>query len=179
MKITTSTVTKHTITGGLRAEGLGTLDPISVIEEDFAPGQGKVTISCFGEAWQYYWGAMGEHHTLRSFFLKADVRYLAGKLAPGTPAEVEATDGLEALMYKEVVRQRRADYISRDKARDLWGLVGAYDRRWDGDGLLFELFGDEYWYCLPRVKNPQYEYLCDIILAVKAAFKQLTEEKQT
>ena len=181
MKVTTSTVTKHLIAGAMRAEGLGTLDTIAVVEEDFAPGRGAIVISCFGKAWSYGWGAMGEHHNIRSFFLKADVHYLAGKLAPGMPAEIDADndDALIATLQKAILKARRRDNLTCSRARDLWDLSVNYDRRWNGDSLLFEVLGDEYWYETPQVKNPEYEYLCDIILAVKAAFKQLTEEKQT
>lgn len=126
-------------------------------------------------------GAMGQHHNIRSFFLKADVHYLAGKLAPGMPAEIDADndDALIAAIQKKILKDRRKDDITRSTARELWDLSVKYSRRWDGDGLLFEVLGDEYWYETPQVKNPEYEYLCDIISAVKAAFKQLTEEKQT
>lgn len=55
------------------------LDPINVYWEDFGDGRGQVTITCYGEAWTAYWGAMPEP-TVREFFLKADDDYIANRL---------------------------------------------------------------------------------------------------
>lgn len=55
------------------------LDAIQVYWEDFGQNRGRVTITCYGEAWTAYWGAMPEQ-TVREFFLKADVGYIANRL---------------------------------------------------------------------------------------------------
>ena len=59
--------------------GSENLDPIKVYWEDFGERRGQVTITCWGEAWTAYWGAMPEL-TIREFFLKADVDYIANRL---------------------------------------------------------------------------------------------------
>ena len=59
------------------------LDPIDVIFLDHKPGQGRIIVRVYSQAWTAWWGAMGEHHTVRSFFLKCDAQYLAGYLLQG------------------------------------------------------------------------------------------------
>ena len=58
---------------------LKTLDPVSVYWEDFGPGQGRVTITCYGEAWTAYWPAMGDR-TVAKFFSDCDDDYLVNRL---------------------------------------------------------------------------------------------------
>ena len=59
------------------------LDPIRVVMEDSSPGKGMVTISCYGQAWSTFWGAMG-NNTVADFVRKMDAGYIAGKLS-GAP----------------------------------------------------------------------------------------------
>ena len=56
------------------------LDPIQVYWEDFEPGRGRVTFTCFGSAWTVYFGAMGKD-TIREFFAKADTSYLVNRIS--------------------------------------------------------------------------------------------------
>lgn len=56
------------------------LDPINVYWEDFSPGKGQITITCYGSAWTAYWGAMGEDRKIRAFFLSCDTPYLTNRL---------------------------------------------------------------------------------------------------
>lgn len=65
-----------------RIEGAPALDPILVITQEWDPGQGRIIIECYGQAWSAYWGAMGSQD-LASFVAGADVAYLAERLAPG------------------------------------------------------------------------------------------------
>lgn len=55
------------------------LDPIQVFWVDFNPGQGQVTINCYGEAWTAYWGAMGGRN-VKQFFKECDLDYLTNRL---------------------------------------------------------------------------------------------------
>lgn len=59
------------------------LDPIDVIFLDASPGRGRIIVRCYSQAWTAWWGAMGEHHTVRTFFLSCDVQYLVGYLLHG------------------------------------------------------------------------------------------------
>ena len=167
MKITESTVKKITITN------VQDLDPVSVIAEDFGPGQGKITITCFGEAWSHYWSHMGETNKLADFFCSCDEHYLARKLKTGIKSEVDDDDpdALTELMRKEIIKDRREGDISKETARERWDRAENYDSRLDGHELLYEVFGDEYWYCTPKMPNPDYQYLCRIIKAVQAALR--------
>ncbi len=54
------------------------LDPITVFYQDFEPGKGQITITCYGEAWTAYWGAMGKG--ILQFFKMADQGYLVNRL---------------------------------------------------------------------------------------------------
>jgi hypothetical protein len=56
------------------------LDPITVITRDFAPGKGQLLVECYGEAWSAWWGSMGPENDVRRFVLQADADYVATKL---------------------------------------------------------------------------------------------------
>lgn len=78
----------------IKAEGL---DPIHVYWRDIGPGQGSVVIECWGAAWAWYWGGMGEC-SIREFFARVDARYLVEKLGH-TPFLMQ--------------RKRDKDYLAR------------------------------------------------------------------
>ena len=56
------------------------VDPIWVYVHDCAPGQGMVTVCCYGTAWTAYWGSMG-NKTVREFLARCDPDYLCKNLA--------------------------------------------------------------------------------------------------
>lgn len=179
MTVERYTVEKLLIRNAPVSDGLGTLDPVSVIVEDFGPGAGKITITCFGEAWSNYWGSMGEQHTLMSFFLKCDSDYLVRKLKGGIEHEIRYLDAerMEKDLKAEIVRLRRQDDLTHEQAREYWNdACGVGVDESDYSGIYADVFGDEWWYRLPRKPNPDYEYLTRIVQAVKAGFKQLQEQ---
>ena len=59
------------------------LDPIDVIFMDHSPGRGRIIVRVYSQAWTAWWGAMGEQHTVRTFFMKCDAPYLVGYLIQG------------------------------------------------------------------------------------------------
>lgn len=73
MAVTKSTVLRIEITDAPR------LDPIRVYVENYEPGKGRITISCYDAAWVGYWGAMG-YCTVEQFFTECSAEYLAGNL---------------------------------------------------------------------------------------------------
>lgn len=73
MRIAQSTATRIELTEVPR------LDPIRIYLEDYEPGRGRITISCYDAAWVGYWGAMGGR-TIAQFFISCDAEYLAGNL---------------------------------------------------------------------------------------------------
>ena len=173
MKIAKTTVEKLVITE------VKNLDPISVIVEDFGPGQGKITITCFGDAWSHYWSHMGETNKLADFFCSCDEHYIARKLKNGIEDTISDDDpeALTRLLRGEIIKDRRLGDITREVARDYWDRAENYDAEFDGHELLYEVLGDEFWYRTPKKPNPDYEYLCLIIKTVQKAFKsQLSKE---
>ena len=182
MKISETNVRKLIITDAPMPEGRGVLDPISVYIEDFGPGAGKITITCFGEAWSHYWSHMGEQHTLATFFSKCDQHYLAGKLKNGIDHIIRDDDpaSVEQALKRKIIERRLEDSFDKETARGLWNEVEYMAEGIAGNAigdseseLLFHLFGDEWWHCLPKKTNPAYEYLCQIIKTVQAALRQL------
>lgn len=74
--ITTLTINKVDNFTVIGAEGC---DPIQTYWADSGPGAGYVTITCSGEAWTAYFGAMNGK-TIQQFFAEADTDYMVGKL---------------------------------------------------------------------------------------------------
>lgn len=151
------------------------LDPIRVTLEDIGPGQGRINIECYGQAWANYWGGMGKD-TIGEFVAGCDIHYIAGKLS-SIPAQVFDPDKLIESLKRDIFKERRRRWISKDKARDLYcdidnmDLPNSVDGLWHMADTLTELLGDEWWYRLPEKDNPDYTYLTRIITAVKSALK--------
>ncbi len=76
MNIEITTVEMMEIIGAPR------LDRIKVITEDFARGQGQITIVCYGRAWTSFWGGMGSGD-IASFVTSMDAEYVASNLLHG------------------------------------------------------------------------------------------------
>lgn len=72
-------------TDALRIPEQPGLDPITCYFEDYAPGRGRITIACYGDAWTAAWGAMG-NRTVREFVASAPPDYLACSMLELTPA---------------------------------------------------------------------------------------------
>lgn len=97
------------------------LDPITVYLKDHGPGRGEITITCFGESWTNFWGAMGKE-TIRQFFATAETDYLMKKLGapldPGTAKDAKeygVTDPreLERIEEKWERWKSKNEYITR------------------------------------------------------------------
>jgi hypothetical protein len=58
------------------------LDPVRVIFENYAPGRGRVIVTCWDRAWVAAWSAMGGGTTER-FFLSCTPDYLVSNLNAG------------------------------------------------------------------------------------------------
>lgn len=164
MNIERSVVTKLTITG------LPDLDPVHVFIDDMNANRGRVTITCFDESWSHYWGSIGSA-TITEFFCSCDEHYLAHKFATGIKDGIVDTDAIERDARAKVCKMRREDRMDKNKARDLFDEVrdaDFYDLN-SNSNLLYEVYGDEWWDCLPGKPNPDYEYLCRIVRTVKEA----------
>jgi len=168
MKILQEAIRKLTITEVER------LDPISVYLEDFGAGQGKITITCFDESWTAYWGGMG-NRTISEFVRSCDNHYLAKNLSK-IPSEINDPTHLCQDMLKNILSKRKALELNETDAREYFDNIKFYSDHSDSEGIMNEhglltvCYGDEWWYCLPKKPNPDYEYLCRIITAA-ASFK--------
>jgi hypothetical protein len=162
------------------------LDPIAIYLEDQGPGCGKITITCYGQSWTSYWGAitcygqswtsywgaMGEGHTIATFISSCNNQYLANKLSD-VKSMVNDPDKLLEDMKKIILTKRKELELNEKDARDYYDEVEFSDAEsiMANHDLLYKVYGDEWWCCLPKSPNPEYEYLDRIITAVKEALK--------
>lgn len=145
------------------------LDPIAVYLEDQGTGQGKITITCYGQAWTSFWGAMGKR-TISEFVSSSDNQYLAKNLS-SVPYEINDVDKLVKDLKRVILKNRRSEEINATDARIQFDSVLADDIM-DNHGLLNDVYGDEWWYNIPKKPNPDYLYLFKILDAVKEALSK-------
>lgn len=148
---------------------------INAFFENYGEGRGKVTIESDGDAWSYFWGAMGEDHTIKSFFLKAGTDYLVKKFHMGIDTTItdESMEALQEAAKQFILAARKNEEISKEEAYFKWEHMNVIDDRGvdlNADNLYY-IFGDEYWNDLPQIPNPKYQYLCQIVDSVKEAIK--------
>lgn len=98
MIVKESTVTRIEITEAPR------LDPIRVYLENYEPGKGRITISCYDAAWVGYWGGMSGD-TIEAFLCRCDAGYLASNLS--SAASLRAGKNHDAYLIRiiEAVQQ--------------------------------------------------------------------------
>lgn len=173
MKIEETTVTKLIITDVPR------LNAVAVYLEDHGPQRGKMTITCCGDAWSYFWGKMGAGYDMRKFFLSCDVNYLANKLRGSAPTYEPDPDKLEAEARRHVIYYRRDGSLDKDEAREKYDLAGELCDLWhemNGHSeafmkAMYKIFGDDWYECVPEKPHHQYEYLCRIVKTVQDALR--------
>lgn len=173
MKIEETTVTKLVITD------VPDLDPVAVYVEDLGPQRGKMTITCFDDAWSYFWGAMGVGRDMRNFFISCDVDYLANKFRGRAPRHETDTDKIEAEAKRHILEHRRDGSFSKEEAREKYELAEELRALWsemNGHSEAFmdamhKIFGDDWYECVPEKPHHQYEYLCRIVKTVQEALR--------
>lgn len=172
MKIITTTITKYELIG------IDHLDPITIILEDLGPRTGRLTISCYGEAWTAYWGGMGER-PLIDFLLSCNVDYVSDKLFTGEKYAPDF-DGFYDKEVRELLRIRRNYLITKQDAARLWDLLQEQGRVDDysqiDSEVALRLIGDEWWICVEQKTTEKYKYLKRIVTAVLDALKRIKEE---
>ncbi|MBN5091718.1 hypothetical protein JY465_04490 [Stenotrophomonas maltophilia] len=62
--------------------GRNGLDPINVFVQDYQLGRGRIVVTCYGQAWCGFWGAMGDR-TVMQFVATCDADYVAGNMLSG------------------------------------------------------------------------------------------------
>lgn len=167
-------VLAFTITGAKR------LDPVRVMIENYEPGKGRITITCYGRAWTAAWFAMGGD-TVQDFIKRVSNEYLIGCLAPRLESTVD-DDNEENLTFvkSQIIKLRREQEIEAYVAREMWieaenaENVKANCCDFLVGGRLLELFGDDPWYARwPMVPNHEYQYLEQILNAVRAGLNEM------
>ncbi|WP_313129473.1 hypothetical protein [Pseudescherichia vulneris] len=154
--------------------GAERLDPVRVMIENYEPGKGRITITCYGQAWTGAWFAMGGD-SVQEFIERVSNEYLIGYFDPQMQSTVDDdNDANLAFVKGEIIKLRRKQEIDGSEARGMWDEAeGADDVKASccnylvGDKLL-SLFGDDPWYAKwPSVPNHKYQYLERIINAVR------------
>ncbi|HEL4242661.1 TPA: hypothetical protein UM790_000164 [Stenotrophomonas maltophilia] len=64
------------------------LDPINVFVQDYELGRGRIVVTCYGQAWCGFWGAMGDR-TVMQFVAACDADYVAGNMLSGRHEHVK------------------------------------------------------------------------------------------
>lgn len=173
MIVEKSTVEKITI------KDIPNLDAVSVFIEDFGVGYGKTTITCSGDCWSNSWNGLGQA-TMAEFLLRCDKQYLAGKFSPQTNQSVTVKDSdvIQKFLHGKILELRREFELEKEQSREYWDNVDALDtdNPSNMNDVCQEILGDEWWYQLPEEANHDYEYLCSIIDAVKAALVELKNQ---
>nr|DAZ40056.1 MAG TPA: hypothetical protein [Caudoviricetes sp.] len=156
------------------------LDPVRVMIENYEPGKGRITITCYGKAWTGAWFAMGGD-SVQEFIKRVSNEYLIGYFDPQLQSTVDDDNDENLIFVKsEILRLRRQLEISHEEARSMWyEAENADDVKASccdylvGEKLL-GLFGDDSWYAgWPMVPNHKYQYLERIISAVRDGLNEL------
>ncbi len=169
---------KETKVLSLEVSDVERLDPIRVIAENYEPGQGRITITCYGKAWTAAWFAMGGD-TVQTFFQRVSNDYLIDNFAPNMPSEVDDdNDANVEFVKREICKLRRSGEIDQDKAREMWDEANAsHDIKEDccsgfSSAAVRELLGDDPAYARwPTVPNHKYTHLERILDAVREALR--------
>ncbi|WP_314140394.1 hypothetical protein [Buttiauxella noackiae] len=173
MQIETMDVQAFTITD------VECLDPVRVMIENYEPGKGRITITCFGKAWTGAWFAMSGD-TVQQFIKRVSNDYLIGYFAPQMSSEVDDDNDANIEFVKsEIIKLRRLSELTKNEASEMWdAAVSADDVKSEccnsGISPLRNLLGDDPWYAKwPSMPNHEYKYLERIIDTVRVALKKI------
>ncbi len=192
MKVVESKMNKMVLTE------LESLDPVTVLIEEFEEGRAQVIIKCYDKSWTSYWGSMGGD--IKKFFTRTDVCYLVNCFDRGisdvdySKIDKEAsTEHFNEKLLNMVLEKRRDYLISKTTASSLWSAIKLGDftdrmkypeHTYDNYAPHFmyvdeikEVFYDEdefNEFCYDNIrevyeKNHEYDYLSRIVTAVREA----------
>lgn len=167
-------VLSFTITGAER------LDPVRVMIENYEPGKGRITVTCYGQAWTGAWFAMGGD-TVQEFIKRVSNDYLIGCLSPRLESSVDDdNDANLAFVKSQIIKLRRERELDAEKSLEMWNEAENADDvkacccDYGIGNELLELFGDDPWYAgWPSVPNPKYQYLDRILNAVRVGLVEM------
>ena len=95
----------------LYIEDAQSLDPITVLLEDFQIGVGRITIICWGEVWTSFWGAMSGQ-SVAVFFMYGNREYLVDRLLNGQ----RGTKAKKAYLFRIVDAVKAALAVADERA---------------------------------------------------------------
>uniref|UniRef100_UPI0010116CCF hypothetical protein n=2 Tax=Aeromonadaceae TaxID=84642 RepID=UPI0010116CCF len=171
MKVAVSQTTQLVLTE------LESLDPITVYLENHEPGRGRITIQCFDASWTAAWGAMGGR-SVEAFFISCDDHYLAKNLSSIRDEVMAEGEAMTNYVRGHIIQRRKWREFDKERARELWDAaegIEVTNSYCSNPGLMLDAVGDEWWYGLPMVENPDYTYLCRIIQAVRDGLREYTK----
>jgi len=153
-----------------------------VFLEGYGPGRGRLTVIHDGDVWSYYWGAMGERTpTLETFVPDCHPDYLLRKLSPETEKWIDDLDNLVADARKTIIESRRENSLCMSEARVLYNRAKDLEEGTleENSDLLYDIYGDEWWFGLPKKENPEYRRLIGLFSTVQEGIRKavLMEEK--
>lgn len=100
----------------IRIPARNNLDPISVFVQDQAWGRGRIVVTCYGNAWQGFWGAMGDRSVMQ-FVAQCDPDYVAGSLLQGRQTRIAKHErDYTTRIAAEVIAEFRTLIDERDAA---------------------------------------------------------------
>lgn len=82
-----------------------TLDPITVVMRDIAPGKGQLIIECYGLAWSAYWGAIGDRK-VKDFVLGCSAEYIVNRMV--RPREIKQEQAYLLRIVRAVIESLAA-----------------------------------------------------------------------
>ena len=175
MKIQVSTNIKLGLTE------LDRLDPVTIYLENFEPGGGRITITCFRNSWSASWSSMSGR-TVEQFFVSCGDEYLAGNLSTcRSHVLITDMDELGEYLRGKIIQQRRCGELEKDDALKFWNEADSVTLTNDycsNTELMEAVLGEEWWMDLPEKENPDYTHLILVIQAVREGLRQFISQGQ-
>jgi hypothetical protein len=155
---------------------------IWVFLEGYGPGRGRLTVIHDGDVWTYYWGAMGSRTpTLETFVPDCHPDYLVRKLSPNTEHWIDDLENLVSDARKTIIESRKEGSLCMSEARVLYDRAEELSEGTleENISLLYDIYGDEWWFGLPKKENPEYRRLIELFRTVQEGIRKASfiEEK--
>lgn len=163
-------VVTQLVISGARTDNQAFLS-ITLMLEDVAPNQGKISITHDGQTWNGYWGSMG-CNSIAEFFTRENASYLSGNL--GAPNEQEydrkATHKEAVRVLKERKVNREIDHHTRMRLQ-IAARAGMRDPMAEQE-LMIEVFGPDWIHFCKHKPTDRYLHFMELIRVVQAALRQ-------
>lgn len=142
------------------------------------PKQGDVTVTCDGEAWTYFWGAMTPNLSAIQFFCDVTAEYVAGKLFRGKKFKKDYKDFSKYIQAKATSMQENGELPDCDPidivfyCREIATCNGYLDE--DVGIFIEEVTGNDNWLEeVPTVKSEDFSKFIKMIREVQVKLREL------